>query len=95
MRRVKALPLPAVDKPIEPELAQIGAIKALSTGKASEHQQGLAWNLILRALCGVQLPSYRSDADTHAMAFMEGRRWVGSQLLSLATINTTSMKDDT
>lgn len=75
-----------------PDLGQVGAIKALSNGQASEHQQSLAWAFILRALCGIQQQSFRKD-DALGMAFMEGRRFVGSQLLSIASINTETMKD--
>lgn len=91
-RRVRALPAPPVDQAPSATLAQIGALKALAAGKASEHQQGLAWAFILRAACGVQAQSFR--ADPYATAFMEGRRFAGSVLLTLSMTDTTSLKDD-
>lgn len=94
VKRVRALALPAVDAPLSPGLPEAAAIKALAAGKASEHQQQLAWNLIVRGCSGVQLPSFRGGGDALGMAFMEGRRFVGSQLLSIASIDTSRMKDD-
>ena len=93
VRAVKALKLPAVDRPEEPPVQLIGALKALSSGKASEHQQGLAWDYIVRNLSGVKQQSFRAD-DALSMAFMEGRRFVGSQMLSIVTIDTARLKKD-
>lgn len=92
-RRVRALPLPAVDAPIAPNIAEITAIKALSLGNASEHQQHMAWGLILRGASGVQCQSFRAN-DALGMAFAEGRRFVGSQLLTISQIDTSTMKRD-
>lgn len=92
-RRLRALALPPVDKPAEPTLAEVAAIKALSTGKASEHQQGIAWNFILRRAAGIQEQSFRSN-DALGMAFKDGRRFVGIQLLTISQIDTSTMKKD-
>lgn len=92
-RRVRALPVAPVDKAPEATLPQIGALKALAAGTASQHQQRLAWEFILRSACAVQAQSFRPN-DPNATAFMEGRRFVGSALLTLANIDTTTMKDD-
>lgn len=91
-RRIRALPAPLVDKAPDATLPQIGALKALAAGTASKHQQALAWEYILRSASGVQSQSFRSDP--YQTAFMEGRRFVGSVLLTLSNIDTTTMKDD-
>lgn len=92
-KRIRALPVPPVDKAPEASLPQIGALKALSAGTASDHQQRLAWEFIIRGACAIQAQSFRAG-DPYAMAFMEGRRFAGSTLLTLANIDTTTMKDD-
>ena len=93
MGRVKALAAPPVDRAPIASIHQVSALKALSTGKASEHQQNLAWEFILRRACAVQAQSFRSDPQQ--TAFMEGRRFAGSVLLTLASIDVSTMKDDT
>jgi hypothetical protein len=92
-RRIRALPPPAVDEAPRPDLPQIGAIKSLAAGTASEHQQRLAWDFILREAAAIKAQSFRSN-DALGMAFMEGRRFVASTLLTIANIDTTTMKDD-
>lgn len=92
-KRVRALPAPPVDKAPDASLTQISALKGLMAGTASAHQQRLAWDFILREACGVQAQSFRSASpqDTY---FMEGRRFAGNVLLTLANIDTSTMKDD-
>lgn len=92
MTRIRPLPAPPVDKAPDATIQQIGALKALAGGRASPHQQNMAWDFILRSACAIQAQSFRPDPQQ--TAFMEGRRFVGSVLLTLANIDTTTMKDD-
>ncbi len=92
-KRLIPLPQPAVDDRYPPTKTEIHALRAFTNGKASEHQQGIVLDLILHKLAAVGAQSFRKD-DALGMAFMEGRRFVGSQLVTIAAIDTTSMKDD-
>lgn len=85
--------MPAVDRAPEATIQQIGALKALASGSATPHQQGLAWSFILRDAGAIQTQSFRTN-DALGTAFMEGRRFVASVLLTLSNIDTTTMRDD-
>jgi len=58
---------------------EIQALRALYVGKASERQQKAVLPYILRA-AGTHDQSYR-PGDTHATAFAEGKRFVGTTLV--------------
>lgn len=57
------------------------AIKALFTGTATENQQIAALNCIMNDLCKFFSPETFSGEDTHATAFMLGRRQVWLDLM--------------
>lgn len=63
----------------------IYAIRALATGTANEGQQKLAWQWIVYIASGYLDLSYRPMAQggDRATTFMEGRRFVGGQMLKL------------
>lgn len=88
---IKPLPLAPVDSPAAFSLPIAGAIKALATGKATEAQQVLAYNWIVKNAGGIGAQSFRSG-DSHATAFMEGRRFVAAQIVSLTTIDMEELK---
>ena len=94
VKRFRALALPAVDKPAEPTKVQIAAMKALSVGQASEHQQRLAFDFIVKEAAGIANQSFRAN-DALGMAFMEGRRFVAAQIVTMATGEILTTKDDT
>ena len=93
-RRVRAISQPAVDQAAPVSLPEAEAIKALAYGRASEHQQLVAWQFITQRAGPVQAQSFRAN-DAIGMAFMEGRRFVGSQLITIAAIDIKLVKDDT
>ena len=59
--------------------AEAQAIRALWRGKASEHQQRIAMDYMIRAF-GTHDTSYRPD-DSLATAFAEGKRFAGTTLV--------------
>lgn len=63
------------------------AIRALHEGKASEAQQVLAFNWIVLECARVGDMSYRAGGQDGARAtdFAEGKRFVGNQILKLAS----------
>jgi hypothetical protein len=91
---IKPVPLPPADAPAPFSLPVAAAIKALASGNADERQQLLAYDWILKAASGIGLQSYRSG-DSYATAFMEGRRFVASQLIALQAISLDELKKRT
>ena len=72
--------------------AEVQAVRALQRGEATERQQVLALEYMIRA-AGTHDQSYR-PGDPHATAFAEGRRWVGNTLIwMLKTAPTTTDPD--
>lgn len=63
----------------------IAAIRAVQSGTANEGQQKLAWNWIVYMAAGYHDLSYRPGGEDgrRASDFMEGRRFVGAQMLKL------------
>lgn len=94
MRQVKALKAKPVDEPAAFTAAQAGALQALARGQASEHQQRVAYDWLLREAAGIGAQSFRAG-DSHATAFMEGRRFVGAQMVAVTMIDIEKLKDDT
>jgi hypothetical protein len=82
--------------------AELQAIRALAAGNASERQQILALEYMIRAF-GTHDISYRPD-DPYATAFAEGKRFAGTTLVWMLKsapartdpdkIATREMKDD-
>ncbi len=68
-------------EPVETEMAEIGAIKALIEGSASEYQQKLFVGWLKRATAVGEMSYRPSERDT---AFAEGKRFVGLQFFTLA-----------
>lgn len=93
-RAIKPLPPVPVDYPVPPTIAAVGALQAVYRGTASEHQQKLAMDWIIKQAAQIGGQSYRAG-DSHATAFLEGRRFVGAQILSLIGMDINALKDDT
>lgn len=70
----KCFQVPAVSK------QEIQAIKALSTGEATEYQQMLALSLICNKLSRAQDNLFIPESDRES-AFLSGRAFVGQQVL--------------
>ncbi len=70
--------------------ADIRAIQDLERGKANEDQQKRALAYIINNLSATYFPSYRNnqrDSD-----FMEGRRFVGLELVTMLKLNASEMR---
>lgn len=93
-RAIKPLPPAAADAPAGFNVAVVGAIQATYRGTASEHQQMLAMEWIMKQAANLPGVSFRAG-DSHATAFLEGRRFVGAQILSLIGMDINKLKDDT
>lgn len=63
----------------------IAAVRALHSGTANEGQQKAAWDWIVYRASGYNDLSYRPGGEDgrRASDFMEGRRFVGAQMLKL------------
>jgi hypothetical protein len=87
-----------VGEPHEPPLydnSVIAAIRALSSGAASEAQQKTAWDWIVYQASGYFDLSYRPGEDgRRATDFMEGRRFVGAQMLKMLQPALTPAKPE-
>jgi len=77
-----------VPKKYEPIDAK--ALQDLSNGKADAAQQKHALELIVNNICCTYHPSFR-DTDRETV-LMEGRRFVGLEIVSLLSIHPKSMK---
>lgn len=93
MRNVKPLPPDPVDRPAPFQLADAVALQALQQGVADAAQQQRAIDWILRSACDMGGIGFRGESGM-AMAFHEGRRFVGSQILGLLKIDKSKVKDD-
>ena len=91
--KLKRVQPPPVDTPADFSIADHAALKAVYGGTANEAQQKRAMDWIIKHASGVGAQSYRSDP--HATAFMEGRRFVGMQLMALFTMTTEELKKRT
>lgn len=81
--------------PPDYEVPDIGALKALAEGVASEGQQKRALRWILDKACGrLDGTPFRSDADggERETAFDLGRRFVAEQIVKMVTYDTTAME---
>lgn len=93
-RAVKPIPPAAADTPAPFDIAHAGALQAAYRGEASEHQQRLAMDWIIKQAAQIGGQSYRAG-DSHATAFIEGRRFVGAQILSLIGLDLQQLKKAT
>lgn len=93
-RAIKPLLPSAADAPAGFNIAAVAALKAVYGGIASDHQQKLAMDWIIKQAAQIGGQSYRAG-DSHATAFLEGRRFVGAQILSLIGMDINALKDDT
>jgi hypothetical protein len=93
VKPLKPVPPPPVDQPLLPEVAVVSAIQATYRGAASEHQQKLAMEWIIKSAAAIGGQSFRADAL--ATSFLEGRRFVGIQLMALLALNTEDLKQRT
>lgn len=82
----KAQPRDRAWMPAEYTVRHVECLKALSEGKAGEHEQRIAYDWIVSIASGIHELSYRSDSDggDRETAFAEGRRFVGMQIEKLA-----------
>lgn len=90
-REPKKAGLPAAE-PWNPNIyedADVGAVKALSTGTASPEQQQRALKWIIERCCGTYDQSFRPGGPEGARAtdFAEGKRWVGNKIIYMIKIN--------
>lgn len=74
-----------IPEKIEP--ADIRAIQDLEQGRASPEMQKRALALIINNLCATYHPSFRNEQ--RASDFMEGRRFVGLELVTLLKLNAS------
>lgn len=74
----------------ERDKSVIQAIKDFSEGKANEDQQRAAWAFLIERASGFYDLSYRPDdmGGARDTAFHEGRRFVGAQMMKIATTPT-------
>jgi hypothetical protein len=96
----KRLPIRGAGK-LEPwaspdyELPDVAAIQALYHGSASAEQQRAAFAFLVQRICGIGEPSFRPpeiDPRGLAMAFAEGKRFVGLQLMKFAQMNLALLR---
>jgi hypothetical protein len=94
VKPVKPLPPAPVDKPASFDVADVAALQAVYHGRASEDQQRRAMQWVIKGAANVQGVSFR-PGDSHASAFMEGRRFVAVQILALIELSTEELKKRT
>lgn len=72
----------------------VAAIQALERGDADSRQQKMALNYIVNVVANVYNMSYRRGEDGRRDTdFLEGRRSVGLNLISMTKINLKMMKE--
>jgi len=72
--------------------AEVQALRAVQRGEADARQQRLLCEYIIRA-AGTHDTSYRPQ-DTHATAFAEGKRWVGTTFIWMLKVAPARTDDD-
>lgn len=90
--RAKLAKLLPVDQPAPFTEVVAAGMKAMARGTAEPHQQIEVFNWLLKQAAGIGTQSYR-PGDPYATAFMDGRRFVGIQMMML--IETPSRPDRT
>lgn len=81
--------------PVKYRKADVAAIQAMRRGEATADQQQRAFEYLLVTICDRNGMSYRpggpeGDRDT---AFAEGRRFVGNQIVKLANLPLSEIKE--
>ena len=86
--------LPKKNSLVRPDYtrAEIQALRAFWRGEADARQQRLTLDYILRAT-GKDDMSYR-PGDTHATAFAEGKRFIGSTILWMVKVAPSRKEND-
>ena len=84
--------------PIELRVADVTddeqrALKALESGTASDYQQRLALYLITNKLSRAQDLLY-IPGNTHASAFLNGRAFVGQQILKILNVPVGKLQNE-
>lgn len=70
------------------------AIQAWTSGKdVPANAAKLAWDYTIRVLCATYDQSYRPEKP-HDTTFVEGRRFVGLQLLKLRDLDLTTLREN-
>lgn len=83
----------AVERPREPwktpdcDPGDVGALKAVYQGIATEHQQRRALDFIIKVLCAVGEQSYVPGGPPGATEMACGRRQVGIEIVNLVAVN--------
>lgn len=88
--------VPPAFQPPKWEVEDLGALRALARGEALPHQQTRFLKWLIENLCQTYQQSYRPgglDGDRET-AFAEGRRFVGTQLVGLLTVNPAAFRED-
>lgn len=73
------------------ELSDVSALQALSEGKAGEHEQKRALKWIIEVASGTYQPSFRGG-DSNEVAFNEGRRYVGLQIVKMLKLIVSNLR---
>lgn len=93
-RPIRPLPPAPADQPAPFELPDVAALQAVYRGQGSEDQQRRAMEWVIKQAANMPGISFRAG-DSHATAFLEGRRFVGAQILSLLGLNLSELKKRT
>lgn len=83
--------LPALALPADFELSELEAIRAWSGGRADEDQQRKAFAAVVQKIAAIGSISFH-PGDPYSTAMKEGRRFVGSTLLTIATADMTQLR---
>lgn len=78
-------------KPAPWDVADAGALQALSRGEANDAQQKRALRFVIESLAGTYDLSYRSGKPDDT-AFAEGKRSVGLQIVKLLHVNLGAIR---
>ena len=90
-REFKPLPQVPATQPAVLPLAVAVAIKALNDGRASDHQQRMAFQWIVFEAGGkAQFPYHPNDRDT---TFALGRLFVADQILGAVRVDVATLKE--
>lgn len=72
-------------------VAQAAAIRACASGAATDQQQRVAMEFIVKNLCGTYDLEYRPGSDgARESSFAGGKRWVGLQIVKLVNFTVRS-----
>ena len=86
--------IPHKDPLVRPDYteAEVQALRAVQRGEGTARQQRLLCDYLIRA-AGTHDTSYRRE-DTHATAFAEGKRWVGTTFIWMLRVAPARTDDD-